>query len=219
MNKKSYKYIASICFALVLVNIVSPYLELLAEGEFNPGLIITLIFPGLLYVIVIIGMLTAIPLLSTVGFALLILSNILSLPSVLRTGDSPLILFNAVLGIVAFVFMMLSTITLRKAKKNGMIAAIISVIRIVVALLSGGLNVLFGVFIAAGAMFTGLACESLQNRTMLNVAAPIQNSNTFQQGTLEDDKVEKLLSLKSFLDKGIITQEEFEEKKKQLLDK
>lgn len=120
------------------------------------------------------------------------------------------------LGIVFFVFLLLCCINLDNAIVWGSIA---SVSKLAVAILGtvGGYYKWYkfeAALLMVGVLLLGLAFQKkrVPAKVMANASS---TSTTTAIGT--ETAIEKLTKLKQLLDEGIITQEEFEAKKKQLL--
>ena len=116
-------------------------------------------------------------------------------------------------------------INTKSAKSMGIIAGVIATVKIVIRIysfvfLGGYLAIATAGFwsevvLIIGAVLVGLSLEGLATRKVAAVASG--GKAKIQQGS--DNTIERLTRLKALLDKGIITQEEFETKKKQILGK
>lgn len=211
MENKTLKYIAAICFALIAVQDI---VYVITDFYFLN------LLPAVGSIFVVIALLTATPILSTVGFALW------SIDVLLPFVGGQWILYNStlfatqVMSLVLYILLMIAGIKPKSAKTLGLVAAILAVVKLVITIMGYGMiatYIFWGLLLAAGAMLLGLTYDSFSQKEVMNKAVAAQNSNIPAQGILEDNNVEKLMRLKAFLDEGVITQEEFDEKKKQLL--
>lgn len=220
MENKALKYIAAICFAIIAVWGIVDLFDYFYFWDLI-GVV------GNIFVVI--ALLTATPILSTVGFALWSSGILYAL-----VGNFEWILHGAlpfdlvivwVVSLVLLVLLMIAGIKPKSAKTLGLIATILAVVRLV-ALVIGDVTrgheitasrILWGLLFTAGTLLLGLTYDSFSKKAVVSKAAVTQNSNVSAQGIFEDSNVEKLMRLKSFLDEGVLTQEEFDEKKKQIL--
>lgn len=222
MENKTLKYITTICFAIIAVWFIVDLID-----YFN--------FLGLTAAVgsifVVIALLTATPILSTVGFALLSIRILYTLMSCFEQilhgyGNIPFMLVPFwVVWLAVYILLIIAGIKPTSAKTLGLVATILAVVRLVALVIINVIEgygirantILLGLLLAAGAMLLGLTYDNFSKKEAMNKAVAAQDSNVPAQRILEDNNVEKLMRLKSFLDEGVITQEEFDEKKKQLL--
>ena len=220
MENKALKYIAAICFAIIavwdIVNLFDYFYFWDLIGVVGS-------------IFVVIALLTATPILSTVGFALWssgILCTLVGNFEWILHGALPFDLVIVwVVSLVFYVLLMIAGIKPKSAKTLGLIATILAVVRLVAHVIRNVIegygitatSILRGLLLIAGTLLLGLTYDSFSKKAVVSKAAVTQNSNVSAQGIFEDSNVEKLMRLKSFLDEGVITQEEFDEKKKQIL--
>lgn len=207
MVNKTLQYITTICFALIAVKAIID-----CFGNFSLG--------GLVYavgsVLVVIAILNVTTKLSTVGFGVIAISVLYSLVLNLKTlmlfEPSFLLLFVYIVDLIVYIFLMIAGIYPKSAKTLGIISAILAIIDLALMVISNSVvegfqfvttTILSKVLLIVGAILLGLTYDSI--------------SKMKAQEKLESNKTERLIYLKSLLDKGIITKEEFDAKKKQLL--
>lgn len=220
MENKTLKYITTICFAIIAVwDIVD-----LFDYFYFWGLIAAV---GSIFVVI--ALLTATPILSTVGFALWSINILYTLVSnfewILYGDLSFALVIVWVVSLALYVLLMIAGIKPKSAKTLGLVATILAIVRLIALVIRNVIEgygisatpIIWGLLLTAGALLLGLTYDNFSKKVKVSKAAATQNSNIPAQGVIEDSNVEKLLRLKSFLDEGVITQEEFDEKKKQLL--
>ncbi len=211
MENKTLKYIAAICFALIAVRDI---VYVITDFYFLN------LLPAVGSIFVVIALLTATPILSTVGFALCSINVLLPFVGgqwILYNGT---LFATQIMSLALYILLMIAGIKPKSAKTLGLVAAVLAVVELVITIMGYGIiatYILWGLLLAAGAMLLGLTYDGFSKKEVMNKAVAAQNSNIPAQGILEDNNVEKLMRLKAFLDEGVITQEEFDEKKKQLL--
>lgn len=215
MDSKVIKYLAIACFAVGAVMDIIDCIKYFS-------------FFNVIYVVgsvlIIVALLTSKPILSSIGFAFwatIMFSNFLQ--NIRGVFNSPLIGVVWGINIVVYVLLMLSSINLKKAKNFGFIAMILSIVRLLLLIIRnltqgfgiGAYLIIWGVLLAVGSMLLGLAYDEIVNGES---SKKIATSNLNKVNIAEESNVEKVVRLKAFLDDGLITREEFDEKKKQLLN-
>lgn len=123
--------------------------------------------------------------------------------------------------------LMIASVCTKHAKVLGIIAVFAEVVRrgiIIMRNIEGGWGnnistYVWTILLVAGTLFIGLAYDDIAKKKSI-----YKNTNTIQSLNLpikedsEKNSVDKLIRLKALLDQEVITQEEFDEKKKQLLN-
>lgn len=131
-----------------------------------------------------------------------------------------------VLMLARDVLLMVSSIKPKSAKSLGTIAAGICAVRLIVLIIRNIIegygfsigSIIWGIMLAVSAMLLGLTYDNLSKEApTIKISTPIRGVSAAPK-TVQTDNVEKLLRLKAFLDEGVITQEEFDQKKKELLN-
>lgn len=217
MENKNIQKITIACFAIIAVwNIVDLF------DYFSFQMLLTVIGS----ILVVIALLTQKTILSAVGFGLMILQGLTDIRALLE-GWMPFSIFLIwSLVLARDVLLMVLSIKPKSAKSLGTIAAGICVVRLVVLIIRNIIEgygfsigaVIWGILLAASAMLLGLTYDNLSKEVpSIKVSTPIRVVST-EQKTVQTDNVEKLLRLKAFLDEGVLTQEEFDQKKKELLN-
>lgn len=221
MDKKTAKYLALICFAIITVWDVIDCFE-----SFSFTLLITTIGS----VLIVTSLLTTTPVLSAVGFAFWTVDTLIScikyFGRILRGYISFSNLLLWIVYIAACGLLMIASITPKSAKKMGIIAAVFTVVRLVIVVISAIIEdyeltasvFVWGLLFTAGAILFGIAFDNLSiKKPQIRAAAP-ETATPVIQGVIQAGTADKLLRLKTFLDEGVITQEEFDQKKKELLN-
>lgn len=220
-NKRTLRYIAGACFAIYAVLIV---VSLVRNGFYAGSL-----FPLIGAVLIAVSMFASIPVLTTVGSALHLVSAAGTLIGyiILMLNDYSWFLMRyllySIMFLVIWFFLLIASINTKSAKSMGIIAGIVAAVHFVAVIIGniadGGsigltfLNVLSYLVIIAGALLIGLSSEASEiNQVTSSVSS---DKAQIQQGS--DNTIERLTKLKALLDNGVITQEEFDSKKKQII--
>ena len=181
-------------------------------------------------ILVVIALLIKNTVLSTVGFGLLVFSGIIPILQniePIREGWVPVfIVFLWILSLTRDIFLLLVSIKPKSAKTLGTIAAGFAAVRLVAIIIHALIegyefpfeNIAWGVLITVSAMLLGLTYDGYANSVSVSKTHVPVRENAVAQNTLQTNNVEKILRLKEFLDQGVITQEEFDQKKKELLN-
>lgn len=219
MENKKLKYITAICFVALAV------LYTFFDGYFRLWNLLSVI--GCIFIVI--ALLTSVPVLSAVGFAVWVINMLIicidNFNAIIKGYLSLDTLLIMIIGIVSPVLLMIASIQTKYAITYGFVAGILVIVRFVINLIgskASGYNLIISyvldeLFLVVGGILLGFTYKKLSERVAINKVVTVQNSDTITQKSFEDSNAEKLMHLKSFLDKGIITQEEFDEKKKQLL--
>lgn len=228
-NRKTLRLIAGACFAISAVLTIVSFAQTLINGfDFWVFLIILLlvIMDGLIAV----SMFTSTPILTTVGsagqlffYSLILMSNIATRE--FYAGNFGRILLSDILKLFIWLSLIIAGIDTKLAKRMGIIAGVIAAVEFVANIIGnltifGSIGISFIGYLSSlvtivGVLLVGLSLEGLGTRKVAAVASG--GKAKIQQGS--DNIIERLTRLKALLDKGIITQEEFETKKKQILGK
>lgn len=207
-TKIPFRYIAGGCFA------ASAIFYFVNNGLLHHVFNFYTISLVLAFAAIAVGLFLSVPMVSAAGSVLLLISRIVHL---FRFMDSHFIWLIQLLVPAIFALLLLITcLNRRSAKTTGIIAA---AIRFILAILTIYLFFLFGgamwgmiiqpLLECAGAVFLGFAFSELKDKPKAAAAAPKPSGAS--------DTYEKLTHLKELLDKGIITQEDFDAKKKDIL--
>lgn len=220
-NRKTLRLIAGACFAiLAILNIVS------SAQRFDLVLLLTTILTIPL-VLISVSMFTSNPILTTVGSVLQLLCGAFSLILYIVQRDYyvnfGVLLLTNILRLFIWLSLIIAGINTKSAKRMGIIAGVIAAVAFVANIIGnltiiGSIGISFIGFLSSlvtivGVLLVGLSLEGLATRKVAAVASG--GKVKIQQGS--DNTIERLTRLKALLDKGIITQEEFETKKKQIL--
>lgn len=220
MENKAIKYLTAACLGIIAIwNIVN-----LVDYFYIWGLISTI---G--SVLVVIALLASVPALSAVGFALCAVEPLYACVrnfEGLNYGLSKLIFLVWIVAAIVYLLLMIASINPKSAKTLCTLATVFAIIRLIVLMVRNinegyGITfgpVLWGLVMAAGAMLLGLTYDGIAKKNAISKATNSSGGDYSPvQAVVEDSNVDKLMRLKAFLDDGVITQEEFDEKKKQLL--
>jgi len=129
----------------------------------------------------------------------------------------------AILFLVIWVLLLIASLNPKLTKKLGIAAGIIAAVRFLFSLISnlivnGSLGLTFTGFLSylaliVGALMIGL---SATDNAAKEISATAASKATLVEKNSET-QIDRLTKLKSLLDNGVITQEEFDQKKKQIL--
>ena len=226
-NRKTLRLIAGACFAISAVLTIVSSAQTLSYGFDFSTFLITLL-PVIMDGLIAVSMFTSTPILTTVGSAGQLVFSSLALISLIAVrecfaGNIGHILMYNILGIFIWLSLIIAGINTKSAKRMGIIAGVIAAVSFVANIIGnltifGSMRISFIGFLSSlvtivGVLLVGLSLEGLATRKVAAVASG--GKAKIQQGS--DNTIERLTRLKALLDKGIITQEEFETKKKQIL--
>lgn len=131
-------------------------------------------------------------------------------------------IFIAFLFVAFWILLVIACLKTENAKQLGIVAGVVAIVRLLAIFIMDGLyqftfmGVLWQVIIIVGAILLGFAYTGVQNKNITALSA-----NTAQRTksvASVENQIERLINLKSLLDSGVITQEEFDAKKKQILE-
>lgn len=222
MENKNIRIITIACFAILAAWDIFDLID-----YFNFLMLISVIGS----ILVVIALLIKNTVLSTVGFGLLVFSGIISILQnigpLLGEGWIPVfVVFLWILSLTRDIFLLLVSIKPKSAKTLGTIAAGFAAVRLVAIIINNLIEgyefsfeaIAWGVLITVSAMLLGLTYDGYANSVSVSKTHVPVRENAVAQNTLQTNNVEKILRLKEFLDQGVITQEEFDQKKKELLN-
>lgn len=222
-TKIPFRYIAGGCFAASTII----YLIYLISGiDFS----LSYLFSALAFAAIAVGLFLSIPMVSAAGSALFLILNVVDLFQFLHDLFSYydsfyfstyhfIYLIDYLETVIFSLILLVTCLNRRSAKTMGIIAAAVQVLYIIIIGVFGFswyLNWEVSLWVVvrllldcAGAVFLGFAFSELKSKSKAAAAAlwPSGVSDTY----------EKLTHLKGLLDKGIITQEDFDAKKKDIL--
>ena len=174
-------------------------------------------------ILVAVGMFLQFPLLSVIGRGIQILTRyrvILGIKFLFQSFS----MYQAIWGFSGFALMLywvvflLAVINIKGKRKNLGIAS--GCLLLILSVLTFGRvqYIIFeGIIPAAGAVLFALAADDFPNKiSSMPAVTPHKSSNT-ATSEYEGNRVERLAKLKELLDKGVISQEEFDAKKKQIM--
>ena len=199
-NKKTLQYVAGTLFALLGI------LSLI----FSSSLTLWSIVFALGYLLIAVSLFASLPILTLVGGTVLVISTGRSLLLNVRHGY--FIAFLMV-ELIAFALLAVAGLSPKTSKPLGILSAVFYILFRIMSQL-GTIkasftlqSVLFTVLFIAGAVLLGVAFSSNKGKAALATGTMFSGSG----------KIERLTRFKDLLDKGVLTQEEFEEKKRQIL--
>ncbi len=218
-TKIPFRYIAGGCFAARTV------IYLIDSFSYQNPFTFDSLSMILSFAAIAVGLFLSVPMVSAAGSALFLIYHLIrnGIPLFINISDnfsSLFILGTCFLRIPFVIFALLLLITClnrRSAKVTGIIAAAVRFIPaayVVYLFVSFGGTlwriVLVPLLECAGAVFLGFAFSELKDKPRAAAAAAPTASGV-------SDTYEKLTHLKELLDKGIITQEDFDAKKRDIL--
>ena len=222
-TKIPFRYIAGGCFAAsAIIYFINNCLHYnVFKYNLNNLNYISLV---LAFAVIAVGLFLSVPMVSAAGSNLFLINQavqlyltipVLSYVLSYHPNSNDFMLFIQVLVLTIFALLLLITcLNRRSAKITGIIAAVIRfVLAICIVFSFGGslLEIIMQPLLeCAGAVFLGFAFSELKDKPKTIVAATPKAPGV-------TDTYEKLTHLKGLLDKGIITQEDFDAKKKDFL--
>ncbi len=218
-NNNTFKYLAGACFAvLVVLSVIS-----MIQNGFYFWNLFSMIGAALIAV----SMFVSVPALTAIGSALYgvgaIRTLILYFGYLQVSGFPKGVFIPAILFLVIWVLLLIASLNPKLTKKLGIAAGIIAAVRFLFSLISnlivyGSLGLTFTGFLSylaliVGALMIGL---SATDNAAKEISATAASKATLVEKNSET-QIDRLTKLKSLLDNGVITQEEFDQKKKQIL--
>lgn len=211
-NKKTYQYTAGGCFAVIAV------IGLFNAFKSSYGIqLLNLIYP-ICFILIAVGLFINLKPLSAIAAGLYTAYFLFSFfDSLYYYSSRPLLLVSQVFMIIAYGMLFLTFIIKDGGKTTGVIAGVCRLLNLIAIMIfpimgvsakPSGLSIINAIFFAVGAIMTGLASTAQAQKPIAANKASVSNASS---------NIEQISKLKVLLDKGIITQEEFEAKKQQLL--
>lgn len=212
MENKAIKYLTSICFAILALYNAYWLIEAIE---------ITGVISVVGCILVVISILTSTNILTTIGLFLIATVELINFFKGIGLFVDLKFFYTLIViwGVDAIVYLCLLVISIRKnfAKTVGIIATFFSMFRLVFGIIRLGFNfniIFYGLLLAACSI-----CLWLNYVGVTNVAKTSRSNESINvANNFSDDNIEKIVRLKNLLDAGMITQEEFDEKKKKLLN-
>lgn len=210
-TKIPFRYIAGGCFA------ASAIFYFVNNGLLHHVFNFYTISLVLAFAAIAVGLFLSVPMVSAAGSVLLLISQIVHLFRLIRFDSSFILLIQVLVPAIFALLLLITCLNRRSAKTTGIIAAAIQFILAIITIYftiyfffhfgwSRWGRIIQPLLECAGAVFLGFAFSS---KPKAIAAAPKVPGVS--------DTYEKLTHLKGLLDKGIITQEEFDAKKKDIL--
>lgn len=219
-NNNTFKYIAGACFAvLVVLSVIS-----MIQNGFYFWNLFSMIGAALIAV----SMFVSVPALTAIGSALYGVGAIRTLIlyfGYMQYSSFPKMTFiPAILFLVIWVLLLIASLNPKLTKKLGIAAGIIAAVRFLFSLISslivnGSLGLItFTGFLSPLALIVGALMIGLSatDNAAKEISATAASKATLVEKNSET-QIDRLTKLKSLLDNGVITQEEFDQKKKQIL--
>ena len=222
-NNSSLRYVAGACFAGEAVIVL---IDLVQNGFYFWTL---LCLAG--YALIAVSMFAALPILTTAGagvYAITALRLLIIYFGYIKEDGfawfPKRLLFTAILFLAFWVILIVVGTNKKSAKQLSFVAGGVAILRFAIAMI--GDKVAYGSFVLTfrdflsyvllivGAFMIGMAidCITVKVSTGTNVATSKAVSST-----PAESQIDRLTKLKGLLDSGVISQEEFETKKKQIL--
>ena len=213
MRSKVFRYIAAGCFAgIAALNILE-----IIPNHINVHNLILIVGE----VMVAVALFAAVPVLSAIGFAILSLLQGSSVLGYVLDGLPFKYIILYCLPLVFYVLLVVASLNLKSAKTLGIVAAATDIARFIMGIVfvGGGVTprgLLFRMLYVVGAFSLGCAYKCIYERRITTNSTMV-NTGAETSIATGSSKADDLLKLKALLDKGVITQEDFDAKKKQLL--
>lgn len=200
-NKKIFQYVSSAGFVLCALSLVPDLWNFWQT-----------ILAIVAYILIALSLLLSKDILGKIGSGIGILLSIQYITKSIRYHSSPIWVLYNILLLMTFVSLLLAYIIPSKQKLFGICVGIIALVRFLAVISQQGIYLYYLSFTIGAVMF-GLAAnatEQAPSESSRKPAVAIANNSV-------ENQIERLTKLKDLLDKGILTQEEFEDKKKQIL--
>lgn len=211
-NNNTFKYIAGACFAVLVVLSVIFKIQ---NGYYfwGPFLMIG-------YALIAVSMFVSVPALTAIGSALEGVCAIHMLISYFGYLQDPWFpkgfFISPILYLVIWVLLLVASLNPKLTKKLGIAAGIIAAVWSLFESVSLGLTLtefLDYLALIVGTLMIGL---SATDNAVKEISATTASKATLVEKNSET-QIDRLIKLKSLLNNGVITQEEFDQKKKQIL--
>ena len=222
-NNSSLRYVAGACFGIDAILMIINLVQNAQNGySFNAWELLTVVGA----VLIAIAMFASIPMLIAVGGGVSAVSSAIAFIIYLGYMDylPKRYFIVALIPLVVWILIIVSGVNKKSGKTLAMIAGALSALRFFVIIFgdkldygSFGLNArgfLSYLVIIVGTFMIGLASESLLSDEKAVVKTSV---NAGTNATSAESQVERLTKLKTLLDSGVISQEEFDEKKRQII--
>ncbi len=216
-NKKSnFRLASGVCYILAAL-----YGLFAQFSSYTTGIVSILQIIAL--ILVAVGMFLQFPLLSVIGSGIQILTRYRAILQIKGSFQifSKYQAFWGFWGLVLLLYwvvFLLAVINIKGKRKNLGIAS--GCLLLILSILTFGRaqRIIFkGIIPAVGAVLFALAADDFPNKiSSVPAVTPHKSSNT-ATSEYEGNRVERLAKLKELLDKGVISQEEFDAKKKQIM--
>lgn len=200
MDKKTLRIVAGVLFVLDFV--VRLYISV--QGRVTAWSYVS----PIAFLLIAVSLFANIPLLSTVGGIVLTVGAVRSLVLMLqRSIIDPYIIAE----VIAFLLLAVAGLSRKSAKVLGILSALFYLLEEAIFLLSYNFvptprSILFAVLFFFGAVLLGIGFSGEDKKAV-----------AISKSVIENNKLDRLVKLKDLLDKGVLTLEEFEAKKKQIL--
>lgn len=229
------QYIAGICFAFISFKKIKTLLSILSISFSKSAGWYVILCIGL--VLITISLFTSTPILMIIGGVIRGIYSIhyvVSYISNIYDSLSRAYLIGEILVLVIAILLIVISLKKSVLMPLGIASSIIAAIRLIIilreayvssvyehAFYASGLSTvihLIGGYIESVALVIGLLLIGLSAKTFVNDLKDSQNSSGGDIPNGQSDQLERLTKLKALLDNGVITQDEFEKKKKQILE-
>ena len=235
--KKVLRFIAGGCFAvyslIFLISQVNYIVRLSTAGSLN----LTSILPNLIslfaFVLITVGLFVDLNVLAAVGSGVMILTTAITLIGYYFNMERmkgyndgvklyAFLLIGSIIGLVYFIMLLLTSVLPRAAKVFGFVAGGVETFLLILRLISTNLapisynamSYFQCILLIAGAVLYGLSRTAKQKRPQY---VPAGTYAAAAPNTLPPEKTAALIRLKESLDRGMISQQEYEERRRQIL--
>lgn len=224
MKNKLLKYTAASCFAILTVWDIVDIIRNISSGFGGVGAVFVVIscLDFIADALVTVALLTAIPAISTVGFVFYAMRCVGYVIYIIAAPYYPVFQWATLFEIISLavsVLLMIAGLKPKYAKILGIIASALLTVRFIVNAVIHRLtvlNIVYNWLFIAGVLLFGLFFDNYY-KNVLSQKSPTAASKAVPPQAFNDANVEKLQHLKTLLDEGIISKEEFDEKKKHIL--
>lgn len=216
-KNNSLRYVSGACFALVAILGI----PVLFNGD--PDWIWNLLHEAS-YVLIAIAMFASVPMLIAIGGGISAIVSVRNLICQLVYGFPTSFIIAAILSLVAWVLIVVAALNMKNGRTLGIVSSVLIALRYLVTIFGNKIAVgIFGFHLSSFLINLGLILGVLMMGLAFgdNLFKHSETANSKANGngnvTSGESQIERLIKLKELLDKGVISQEEFEAKKKQIL--
>lgn len=216
-KNNSLRYVSGACFALVAILSIPGFFYGNSDWIWN-------LLCEASYVLIAIAMFASVPMLIAIGGGISAIVSVRNIICQLEWFFAKFFIIAEIFILVAWVLIVVAALNMKNGRTLGIVSSVLIALRYLVTIFGNKIAAgIFGFHLSAflinlvlilGVLMMGLAFGD-------NLFKHSETANSKANGngnvTSGESQIERLIKLKELLDKGVISQEEFEAKKKQIL--